>query len=272
MQKALIICDGSNFPVGAFELVNHLHSASPLFLTGVFLSPSQFSSLWFYPVDTPSDYLSALISSANESIEKNIELFTGLCKKNGIAYKVHNHSEDFILDSVKTESRFADFIVMSSELFYKNIDAQQPNSYTKTVLHEAECPVFLVPELVNGPSRIILAYDGSAASVFAIKQFAYLFPEWCSLDALLVYADAEGKEIPGKEYITELVNRHYSNFTTCHPKTENGEQFAQWVQQQPNSLLISGSFGRAGISSLLKKSFVTQAVQHHKIPVFIAHQ
>jgi len=65
-------------------------------------------------------------------------------------------------------------------------------------------------EKFNFPKSNILSYDVSESSVFAIKQFAYLFPEFVKNPTLLVYAKNEREEeIPNMEYIEELVTRHF---------------------------------------------------------------
>lgn len=122
-------------------------------------------------------------------MEYSEDRFTKLCDKYGIEYRIHEHFESFSMESLQKEMRFADLAIIDSEAFYKNYDDDQPNSHLKTVLHNAECPVLLVPEGFDKIENIILAYDGSEASVFAIKQFANLLPELCSNKTLLVYAD-----------------------------------------------------------------------------------
>ena len=62
-------------------------------------------------------------------------------------------------------------------MFYENIGIHSSYDYLKDVLHDVACPVLLVPEKFDFPESVILAYDGSEESVYAIKQFAYLFPE-----------------------------------------------------------------------------------------------
>jgi len=272
MKKALLICDGSHFPTGAFMMAKNLHSLSPMLLTGVFLSSTQFTNLWFYPTGVSADFVTTMIAQDDEVVTKNIGLFTSLCKNYGMECSVHQHTEDLILDSVKKESRFADLIVMSSELFYANIEAHQPNSYTKTILHEAECPVLLVPEEAEQLTGLVLTYDGSDASVFAIKQFAYLFPELCNLDATLVFANNQGKEMPDKEYIEDFARRHFSKLSFVTLDISPKEYFATWAEHNKNSLLVSGSFGRSSISNAFKKSFITETIEDHEMPVFVSHK
>ena len=81
----------------------------------------------------------------------------------------------------------------------------------KDTLQHTECPVMVVPEKFHFPSLNLLAYDGSTSSVFAIKQFAYLFPDLCDNKTILVYAAEETEDIPAEVNIEELAASHFSN-------------------------------------------------------------
>ena len=96
------------------------------------------------------------------------------------------------------ETRFADLLIIGSEIFFKNISDNDSNIFLKHTLQHTECPVMVVPEKFYFPSQNILAYDGSASSVFAIKQFAYLFPDLCDNKTILVYATEETGDIPAR--------------------------------------------------------------------------
>ena len=39
-----------------------------------------------------------------------------------------------------------------------------------------------------------------------------------------------------------------------------------------NAILVSGSFGRSMFSEMFRKSFVSDVIAEHKLPVFIAHK
>ena len=113
--------------------------------------------------------------------EKHYKRFETLCQHNGIAYRVHKDFIFFAMPELKKETRFADLLIISSEKFYINLASEAPNPYLHEALNRAECPVVVVPETFRFPQRNVLAYDGSETSLFAIKQFAYLFPELCKM-------------------------------------------------------------------------------------------
>lgn len=272
MRKVLLVCDGNHFPNGAFELVKTLNKTSPVLLTGVFLSSVQYSDLWFYPADGSGDILATIMDEDYQIIAKNIDAFTARCQQHNIDYRVHSHADDFIFAAVKKETRFADLMLMSSETFYANVHAKQPNSYTKTILHEAECPVLMVPENAVPPSNLILAYDDSEASVYAIKQFAYLLPEWCGLPTVFVYANRENDGVPDLKYIEEFAARHFNQVSFEKLQVEPDKYFNTWAKHFNNGLVVTGSFGRSVASAFFKQSFITESIRDHESLVFVAHK
>jgi nucleotide-binding universal stress UspA family protein len=157
-------------------------------------------------------------------------------------------------------------------LFYDNIGAKQPNDYLKKVLHQSECPVLLVPETFKAPEKLILAYNGEEDSVYAIKQFTYLFPKLYQWETKLITVEEETEALPHQELIEELAAKHFANLTLEVVSTETKSTFASWISEQEGSILVAGAYGRNELSSLFKKSFLAEVIGEHKIPVFIAHK
>jgi nucleotide-binding universal stress UspA family protein len=140
-------------------------------------------------------------------------------------------------------------------------------------LNDVACPVLVVPEKFEFPESIILAYDGSDSSVYAIKQFAYLFPELCNREVLLVYAsDERVKKLPDKVLIEELAARHFTKLSLLKLDIDPEKFSNTWLLEKKSAMIVSGSFGRSGLSQLFKKSFVTAVIRDHRLPVFIAHR
>ena len=208
-----------------------------------------------------------------EALEENIRRFETLCRENSIEYKIHKDYFDFALPELKKETRFADLLIISSENFYNNVGKASPNDYMKEALHHSECPVIIVPEEFQFPKVNILAYDGSESSVYAIKQFAYLFPELCKHETLLVYSSAkDDHEVPEKEQIQELARQHFFKISLLKLDFDPKKHFGKWINENSNAILVSGSFGRSMFSEMFRKSFVSDVIAEHKLPVFIAHK
>jgi nucleotide-binding universal stress UspA family protein len=273
MKKIILAFDSTNFSEGAFEFARQLNLLHPILLSGIFLPQAAISNLWSY-ADVGGGPLVPLVEPADATIiKKNIAHFEQLCQQNNIEYRVHKDYFDMVLPQLKKESRYADLLILGSEVFYETIGAHLPNQYLEDAIHDVRCAVLLVPEKYEFPQSIILAYDGSEESVFAIKQFAYLFPELSQKEAVLVYASEKKEEdFPDKVQIEELVASHFSNLTLTKLAINPAKHFCTWVSDKKSALLVSGSYGRSGLSQLFKKSFVKEVIAAHRVPVFIAHK
>jgi nucleotide-binding universal stress UspA family protein len=270
MKKVLLAFDGDNFSEGAFEFACSLNKKDPILLTGVFISRVDAKNLWAYSVGVPP----AVVPVLEEDIEaesENIERFENLCGLNNITCKVHKDYYGFAIPELKRETKFADVLLIGSETFYNNLGLGI-NDYLMNALHDAECPVLLIPESFIFPQRNILAYDGSDSSIYAIKQFSYLFPELCDNSTVLVYCEEENEEIPEKEYVYELASQHFPKLKIMKLGGDPKRSFSNWIGEQQDALLISGAFGRSPLSQLFRKSFVSDIVKEHRLPVFIAHR
>ena len=154
----------------------------------------------------------------------------------------------------------------------ENEGKDQPNEYLKKVLRQTECPILLVPENYNLPNKLLLAYDGKPDSVFAIKQFTYLFPQLNNWETKLITLEDEEEPLPHQELIEELAAKHFSNLTLEVVSSETAASFANWMAEQDDYLLVAGAYGRSELSNLFKKSFLAEVIEQHKTPIFVAHK
>lgn len=273
MKKILLAFDGIHFSTGAFEFARQLNELEPVLVIGAFLPQAQAANLWSYADSMSGPMFIPLVEGGNGGeIKDNITKFETLCKKNGMEYRVHEDSFDFALPELKEETRFADLLIIGSEVFYQNIGGSI-NQYLQDMLHQSECPVIVVPEKFEFPENFVLSYDGTASSVYAIKQFAYLFPELSKRPALLVYAhDDDKNEFPKQSNIEELAARHFSDLTLMKLDMPPEKYFGTWMENRKGAMLVSGAFGRSAVAQLIKKSFITEVIANHHLPVFIAHK
>jgi hypothetical protein len=275
MKKIVIALDGSHFPHGAFEFAKYLNQESDILLAGVFLSPVDYSKLMMYSAAEAGAVMPGWFYTADDDklVLKNIALFEEACTKEGIHYRVHKENNEIAIASLVEETRFADVLLVSSELFYKNIGDVQPNFYLEEVLKKSECPVMLVPEGFTPPVQNVIAYDGSESSVFAMKQFGYLFPGLATQQTVLLSISAAGKEtLPEYSLITELAAGHYPGLRIEMAAMIDRHDFTTWLMEQPLSYVVMGAYSRSMFSEFFKKSFAAGVIKEIKMPVFIAHK
>ena len=273
MKKAILVFDGNHFSEGSFKMISYLNESERMLVTGVFLQAIDYRDIIGYSGIQSDTSLSISPIETDEShINQNIRYFESKCLHEGLEFRIHKDTELFALQELQTETRFADFMILSAELFYENIGRDQPNEYLKKILRQTECPILLVPEDYTMPTKVVLAYDGKSDSVFAIKQFSYLFPQFHLWDTTLVTIEDEQDPLPYQEMIEELASKHFSNLTLEVVSSISDRSFAKSMSVKEKTLLVAGAYGRSEFSNLFKKSFLSEIIEKHKIPVFVAHK
>jgi hypothetical protein len=273
MKKIIVPFEGPNYPEECLGLVRELNAISPVRFTAVFVPEVDYSQILSVTGGMAgSAYLPDLGDEDQIVAESSLRL-EDFCRTHAIQLFIHKERLDFALALIRKETRFADLLVLDGRHFFENIDARQPNAYMKEILHTTECPILLAPEKIDMPGNIILAYDGSAASVHAIKQFSHLFPEFSKLPATLVYlGESKDAAFPDRENIEELVSGYFAELRLLQLHMDHQDFFSRWLPAQERSWLVTGSYGRSDLSQLFSKSFIAGLIREHKTPVFIAHR
>jgi hypothetical protein len=272
MKKIVLAFDDTNFSEGAINFACRLNEIEPVFIVGLFLPQAQIANVWSF-ASIGQTSIPLLEVEEAEQIQKNITRFEGICKQKNNPFRIHKDFFDLALPILTRESKFADLVILGSQTFYSGFGSKYQEEVLEQALHDMRCPILIVPEHFDFPENIVLAYDGSYSSVFAIKQFSYLFPNLSSKDSILVFASNDkDKAIPHDQEIRELAEAHFKNLSVVCLPTSSNRDFNHWMHSRKSAILVCGSFGRPGISQLFKKSFITELFESHLLPVFFAHR
>lgn len=271
-KQILFVCAGKEFPQGAFNFLLTMQQQEPVHAVGLFFNPIDIDAMVAasqLPVQAPYERIR---EREHEVMVVNKASFAAQCEQHHIRYQVHTHDGQWDKDLLVGESRFADVLLLSGELFYADINMRQPNVYLREALCGTECPVVIIPEGFKQCDRVFMAYDGTKESLFAIKQFAYLFPQLTDLPTEMLYVrDEQEDKIPDLERLRQYARQHFDamGFSKLHFKASH--YFATWIGEKKDVLLVTGSYGRSAFSYLAKHSFAEQVISDHRIPVFVAH-
>lgn len=271
-KQVLFVCAGKEFPQGAFNFLVSMQQQETVHVRGLFFSPIDLDAMTAVsqlPVQAPYDRIR---EREHEVMIHNKALFAQQCEKHFIHYTIHKHDGQWDKNTLVKESRFSDVLVLSGELFYADINVNQPNIYLYETLCAAECPILVIPEDYKQCEHVFMAYDGSKESLFAIKQFCYLFPQLTDLPTEMIFCrDEQSDGIPDIEELRQYTRQHFDamGFSKLHFNASH--YFATWVGEHKHVMLVSGSYGRSPFSYLSKRSFAAEVIHEHKIPVFIAH-
>jgi hypothetical protein len=138
-------------------------------------------------------------------------------------------------------------------------------------LKESECPVVIAPENFNGLDEIIFTYDGSKSSAFAIKQFAYLFPQLEDKRVILLQINDKGvwKE-EDKHPLSAWLQNRYSAIGFQALKG-NPDVLFDYLLKRKNSMVVMGAYGRSSLSRFFRRSLADKLIKSMSLPIFISH-
>jgi hypothetical protein len=280
MQNILIAIDAEKPELRSINFGCYLARLTHSRLTGVFLENLPLDELPLVPLTYDNPFEEAIDSDNMlqaefklKTCEDHIRVFKDICEKQGVAYQIHR-DQGVAISELIAESRYADLIIVERSSFSATL-LNMPNGlvFIEDVSAKAECPILVSPNQFERLNEVLFAYDGNASSVFAIKQFTYLFPELKDAKITVLQADKKAVfKVEEKEKLYEYLKAHYSHidFKDLHGKPA-GELF-DYTLAQDNVCMVMGAFGRSWLTRLFKNSTADLLLQINNLPVFITHR
>jgi len=273
MKKIILPLEGTAYHRDLLEFSAALNGCARIQLTAAFVPEADYAHLWDISRGVGDTVFVPPADNSDELVARNSARVKRYCQEHDIVCRVHEDRFDFALGAIRRETRFADLLMLSSAHFFEAVDKHQPNAYMKEILHDAECPVLLMPVEPKLPGEIILTYDGSASSAYAIRQFAYLFPEFNRLRTTVVCINEdETKCMPDEPFVRELCEQHFKNLRMLKLQMRTTQFYDTWVGMMKDPWLVAGAFGRTDWSRLLRHSFINRLITNHNVPLFVAHR
>lgn len=278
MEKILLAIDPINPDKNALEFACYLGRLTKSKVTGVFLENlaaeerpvlKQMHGMAYmdWVVDEKSDEHKAKI----ELIEKNISFFKEGCINRGVSYSLHR-DRGVPAHELIEESRFADVLVVDADTSFNKSYEGPPSEFVRDILKKAECPVIIAPESFEAIDEIIFTYNGSSSSVFAIKQFTYLFPQFHNKKVSIMQVNEEGEwHDPDKYKFKEWLKEHYTDLHFEAQKGKTDTILFDYLFKRKNMFLVMGAYGRNVLSQFFKRSHADILIKTVTQPIFIAH-
>lgn len=193
----------------------------------------------------------------------------------GVHHSVHT-DKMLALKSLINESYYADLILIDGNEAFSNVDYSKPSRFLKNVLADAHCPVMIVQADWNPIERVVFAYDGSPSSIYAIKQFNYLFKlaPHQQVEILMITDEKHSNHLPNQYLLKELLKRKYATVLQSVIKSSNVEDtlVSHMREENKNSMLVLGAYQRNSFSRWLYQSIADLLITELDIPLFIAHK
>ncbi|MCW3091985.1 MAG: universal stress protein [Ferruginibacter sp.] len=278
MEKILLAVDAVNPKKNALDFACYLARLTKSRVTGVFLENqlaaeapvlSQVHGAVYSDEEEhelPGDY-----STKMKLISSNIAAFREGCINQEVNFNVRRH-RGFPANDLIKESRFADVLVVDAETSFHNRYEGTPTDFVHEILINAECPVIIAPESFSGIDEIIFIYNGSTSSLFAIKQFTYLFSQLFNKKVCVVQMN-EPDEWNDQDTakLKEWLNAHYYavDFQSLHEETESG--LISYLLNKKNIFLVMGAYEHFPLAHYFKNRNADLLIQTIMKPIFIAH-
>lgn len=275
MEKILLVINGQNTGTSSMDFACEMASLNQSKITGVFLKNLVLEDAGGAMIDVPF-YLETLTqitpAIAQTNVDEAVTLFQEKCQHKSIESDVCVYS-DQLIKNVVFESRFADLLIIDPSTGVYETDDKLPSHFVKEILVKAECPVLLAPGKFEDIGEIIFCYNNTVSSVFAIKQFTYLFPQFRYKHVkLLEVTDSDSDEF--SEDRNRLINwlREYYNGVSYH--TLRGyveDELVNYFLTKRKKFIVMGAYGRSILSSFFKKSSADALIRMLDMPIFITH-
>ena len=276
MEKILFLVDQKGIDKSALDFACYLADITHSKLNAIFMDPENFTlaraeKILYESADTTS--VDPLFSEPywNTSLAEHKRAFALACSSKGIRW-LNNTDSLFSAADIVKETRFADLLVISGETRVDAFAETPPTALIKEILSKSECAVIIAPLDFTGVDEVVFAYDGSESSMYAIKQFTYLFPQFS--DQRVIYLQVNNKEdseIVSHEKFNSFLQEHYSaiGYDILHGKA--GDELFAYLLGKKNTLIVIGAYGRSAVSTALRKSTAELLLKTSPLAIFITH-
>jgi hypothetical protein len=278
MEQILLIMDGTKPDRCCLDFACYLAGITHSKITALFGGSIKESELPVQKQLFALPYVETIVAAdvpenliMKRSVEDNEILFREACTSRNVNHTVRRNFKVSVSDIIK-ESRFTDFIIINPETSIPSKNEGSPTRFVKEILMASECPVILAPYSFEGISEIAFPYDGSEASVFAIKQFTHLFPELNTKKISLIQVDQNnGQALRENDKIMALLTSHFSNVEIVHLLGNPSNELYNYLLGKKDIFVVMGAYGRNATFNVFKRSTAELSLETINLPFFIAH-
>jgi len=207
MLKILLYTDGMYFKPEILNFPSYLANLTHTKIMEVYLDDMLNTALWYD--QTAFVTLTGQIAEKEryEVIEKNFQKLQEEADKKGILIKPFEDgtaTKEFFFRHM----RYSDLLLLDIHSLNNPSEDIVRFKFFRDILMYGECPVLLFSESTQRIDEILFAYNGTPSSVFAIKQFSYLFPQLMDRPIRAIYAK-ETEKMQDKKLLIDWLNAHY---------------------------------------------------------------
>ncbi len=279
MKKIVLLIDGVKFKPSFLDFVSIISGTDKSAVSVIVIDPINLDELPSLKILGGQAYVEEITLTADEKLaaqQKHNQLallISAECMKRNLTASVVFIHPDNTKDIIH-HTRYADLVISDPAISAIN-DSKVPSEFLLDFLGQAECPVLVAPEQYHSINEVVLAYNGSKSSVFAIKQFYYQLPEFANKAiTILQITDNESNEAHLEEHklFEEWLGLHFPKAVFIQLSGDASEElYKYFMENETDKLLVIGAFGRNFLSEFFAPSVAELVLKTVDVPVFIAH-
>ncbi len=237
---------------------NHSVEIHLVFLT---LPDADLDYMYPYPNDLPlsEDFSDGkMISESNQELIKDkLNLFKQECESAAINL---SFERNISVEKLIKESTNADLLI-----------ADGGANFLSKILPHLHCPAFIAGD-DHIPEKVVLMFNDSDSSKFAIEKYGQLLPEFKDLPTFLLSINPKDEnEI--QNYVQKNLNDTYTNISTKSLTGKVEKEMENFLSELTGHILVViGAFGRSEISRFFHESLANIVMRDKKVSLFIAHK
>lgn len=275
IKKILVPTDGSAGSAVALDYAFSLAESFTAEITGLnvidirALEGPFFSdisgSLGFSPIQ---NYLPKFQQILDDRADTILELFRHRCAEKGLPHTTKKLT-GIIANIIADEARMAELVVISQRGEHEQWSSGLMGSTTESVVRKSPTPVLVTPAALRGLNRVLVAYDGSAASANALKFACDLFGAGGRhLSVVYVTQDEEKGRVLGEE-----AAQIAAPFQVAHEGIwRQGDPAAEILAcAEPGGfdLIVMGAFTHGRLHDLIIGSTAAFVIRKTTLPVLL---
>lgn len=273
-MKILLALDATNFSIEQLQFPAFIAKQAKAELTAVFLENltevyvpfSKYGHLAGYQLSEKENDI-----IRKETIKNSIEVYKQACTESGLSGS-YTRARGVPEDETIAASRFADLLLMSDDLSFALSYEEEPTKFAEEVLTNAQCAVLVMPKAMQEINEVFFTSNGSFSSMYAIRQFTYLFPHFRDKKVTLLYVtENEDEATKHKRNIKEYMQHHYTNVEFKILMGSPSAAILSHLFKQNDCMVTFGAYGRSRFSQFFKKSKADNILKTLDMPVFITH-
>lgn len=270
MKKMLVVFNGIDYPAHLVAYAIGLAGTDRSLLQAVVMRP--FSLAGAVPYLVPNDLAVApaplmVYEDTRENtklIEANLQSFREACREADV--KALAPQDSFDIEELTEQTAFSDLVLADAQLTVGNYSLEE-------LLADTHCPVLVVTGKAKIPSKAILCYDKSFSSVFAIRRYSYLFPQWSGLPTEVVSINPKGGDgAKDSPHLSTWLPQHFTAYKTNVLKGNLQQELIGVVGKDDHCIVVMGAYGRNAVSRFFRRSLANVVFEETAAAVFISHE